>query len=959
MLEVKNLVKIYRPKHGVPVKALDDISLKFPDKGLVFLLGKSGSGKSTLLNVLGGLDRHNSGQILINGKSTKTFRQSHYDSYRNTYVGFIFQEYNILEDFSVGVNIALALQLQGQKPTSERINEILKEVDLEGYGNRKPNELSGGQKQRVAIARALVKNPRIIMADEPTGALDSVTGKQILTTLKKLSRDKLVIVVSHDQEFAQQYADRIITLSDGRIIDDVQRMEAEEVAADELVFTEEGISAPEGYILTQEDMAAIQNYIQKVLSRGGSARIESGKGSAGGFQKTDTAAITHAESGYKLIRSRLPMKYAFKLGASGLKYKKFRLVMTILLSCVAFVFFGVADTLASYNYVDTCTNSLAEPESTINYVNLKVQTAVKEEQDDQLSSMLESLGLGSGLYWSDFAFSPEDIEKLEDATDLDFYPVYTSISADNVYFSVNTDLYEYYPSDDSMYEYMGYFSDNMRLDRFSGYVEVSRDLLEDFGAEVIAGELPTQEDQLAVSEYALYSFQKKGYRDPRTETTTEIHTAEDLLGKTLYLDHCLYTITAVVDTGMDIARYEAMEDMSWEEDFLRLGILSSELQSVSNYSLSGFAMVAPGQISKIAMLKYRTEYYYEEPYTDDDGYYHRGNYYDEKGNYCLGATEDFLGRLITIGHYDAQGNYYPNGYVDSNGGYYLADGSIEYMPEGYYDTNGNFRSDGYFVKDGDGYLIYDRYGDGYWTVKEKYDPNNDEYYMGDFYFDGMGAIIDKLPGGIGGMVEGLIPTDSNSLIISEEPVYGQCIAGMPDSAAGIRKVVELTNREYDQGGNHFLSLELQNPVNTELNMLGGVFTILSKVFVVIGVVFVIFASLLFSNFIAVSISNKKQEIGILRAIGSRSNDVFRIFFSESFIIAMINFAISFAGTVGVCLLINTIFKANTGLLITILNVGIRQFAVLFVLCLALALVASFLPVYKIASKRPIDAIRNR
>jgi len=199
MLQTKNLVKVYKTKKGVSVKALDNVSLAFPDKGMVFLLGRSGSGKSTLLNLLGGLDDYSGGEIVINGVSSKYFRAKHFDSYRNTYVGFIFQEYHVLEELTVGANIALAIELQGRKATNEEINEILKQVDLEGFAKRKPNELSGGQKQRVAIARALVKKPKIIMADEPTGALDSNTGKQILATLKKLSKEKLVIIVSHDR----------------------------------------------------------------------------------------------------------------------------------------------------------------------------------------------------------------------------------------------------------------------------------------------------------------------------------------------------------------------------------------------------------------------------------------------------------------------------------------------------------------------------------------------------------------------------------------------------------------------------------------------------------------------------------------------------------------------------------------------------------------------------------------
>ena len=205
MLEVKHLKRIYRVKKAEPVYALNDISLKFPEKGLVFILGKSGSGKSTLLNVMGGLDVADEGEIIIAGKSSTDFSKGEMDSYRNTYLGFIFQEYNILSDFNVKENIALALQLQHKKATDEEVEKILEQVDLAGYGKRKPNELSGGQKQRVAIARALVKEPKIIFADEPTGALDSNTGKQVFDTLKKLSKDKLVVVVSHDRDFAERY----------------------------------------------------------------------------------------------------------------------------------------------------------------------------------------------------------------------------------------------------------------------------------------------------------------------------------------------------------------------------------------------------------------------------------------------------------------------------------------------------------------------------------------------------------------------------------------------------------------------------------------------------------------------------------------------------------------------------------------------------------------------------------
>ena len=212
MIEIKNIVKTYRPKKGGTVKALDNVSLKFPEKGLVFVLGKSGSGKSTLLNVMGGLDTADSGEIIIKGKSSNDFSTGDFDSYRNTYLGFIFQEYNILEDFNVGANIALALKLQGEKATDDKINEILEEVGLSGYGKRKPNELSGGQKQRVSIARAFLKNPSILVLDEATSALDNVTEMQIQTALEKLSEGRTTLVVAHRLSTVKN-ADEIIVLS--------------------------------------------------------------------------------------------------------------------------------------------------------------------------------------------------------------------------------------------------------------------------------------------------------------------------------------------------------------------------------------------------------------------------------------------------------------------------------------------------------------------------------------------------------------------------------------------------------------------------------------------------------------------------------------------------------------------------------------------------------------------------
>ena len=220
MLEIKNVSKSYKTKSGLTNHVLKKINLKFSNHGLTFILGKSGSGKSTLLNLIGGLDNYDSGEIIINNVSTKKFKNSDFDNYRNNYVGFIFQEFNIIDDYTIYENIILPLKLQNKKIDDEEVDILLKKLGIEELKERKLNELSGGQKQRVAIARALIKNPKIILADEPTGNLDSKNSIEVMNLLKEISKDTLVIVVTHDNDLANKYGDRIIEISDGKIIND-------------------------------------------------------------------------------------------------------------------------------------------------------------------------------------------------------------------------------------------------------------------------------------------------------------------------------------------------------------------------------------------------------------------------------------------------------------------------------------------------------------------------------------------------------------------------------------------------------------------------------------------------------------------------------------------------------------------------------------------------------------------
>lgn len=221
MLKLNNVCKTYVSKSKQRVEALKGVNFELGNTGMVFILGKSGSGKSTLLNLLGGLDSATSGEIVVDGVSMRNFKQADYDGYRNGYVGFVFQEYNLLDDFNVKDNIALALQLSKESNIDDKVTSALNQVELnDQYLTRRVGEMSGGEKQRIAIARCIVKDSKMILADEPTGNLDSETGESIWNILKNLSKSKLVVVVSHDRESADKYADRIIEISDGKVIAD-------------------------------------------------------------------------------------------------------------------------------------------------------------------------------------------------------------------------------------------------------------------------------------------------------------------------------------------------------------------------------------------------------------------------------------------------------------------------------------------------------------------------------------------------------------------------------------------------------------------------------------------------------------------------------------------------------------------------------------------------------------------
>ena len=584
MLEVKNLTKIYSGKGGVSVKALDDVSVVFPETGMVFLLGKSGSGKSTLLNVAGGLDKPDGGEVIVKGKSSKDFSGSDFDSYRNTFIGFVFQEYNILNEFTIEQNIALALQLQSKPNDKKAVADLLEQVDLAGYAKRKPNTLSGGQKQRVAIARALIKEPEIIMADEPTGALDSNTGKQVLDTLKKLSEKKLVIVVSHDREFAEHYGDRIIELKDGKIISDVSKfyntpatLSGKAISEDEAAAQQENVAMiSENTIAIKDAEALTDAEVKKIgeMLRGqkGEVIITADQKDMPGVKRAckinengskesfkDTELIETKEydgSKTKFIKSRLPLGHAIKMGASGLKSKPIRLIFTILLAVAAFVLFGVASTFMLYDPNYSVSEAMKEtnyPAATIgkSYTMVIKSYTVDESGNREFNYDYDN-DITTRFGASELATRSKD--------GLDFAGVFNF--TDSAYDNHDTaelslrvgDSYSSAEIPASVQDY--YYNETIRT---AGFSDCGADYMTRNGFTLIAGAYPTSADEIALPSHLAEPFllQENG----------TLKEASTLIGKKIKisfnaLSNASFTISGIYNVGSIPEKYTALKGTS-------------------------------------------------------------------------------------------------------------------------------------------------------------------------------------------------------------------------------------------------------------------------------------------------------------------------------------------------------------------------------------------------------------
>lgn len=1065
MLSVKHLVKVYKSKGGVEVRALDDVSVDFPETGMVFLLGKSGSGKSTLLNMAGGLDTPDSGEIIVRGRSSKDFTQQDFDSYRNTFVGFIFQEYNILNEFNVEQNIALALQLQGKKNDKAAVDALLEQVDLEGLGRRKPNTLSGGQKQRIAIARALIKEPEIIMADEPTGALDSRTGQQVFETLKKLSATKLVIVVSHDRDFAEKFGDRIIELKDGKILSDTTKEYLAPVANDDNIsyIGDDTVRIKDLSRLSDED---IKEVLTKMRASGGEGIISfnaedvphikeacriSDDGCKECFEDTDTEKIAAERKQYdgkqtKFIKSRLPGKHAMKIGFSGLKTKPIRLLFTILLCVVAFTMFGVLSTMMAFNPGYTMAKALEGS----NYDNIAL---LKEYAYIYRSYEIDAEGNKTLDYedkdgYSKFPtrFGVEELATLNNNSHgLTFagvfdYSTYNKDQNGYVYRSRNGDL--------DFRSSVGVISANdYYTTQLCGFTDCGADVLNRFGFTIIAGAYPTANNQVMLSEYMYEVI--KAYGLNVGGTVQQISSPNDLVGKEISIRDITFEVSGVVQIPGSLSAYDSLKPQAdgskpnrspqEEKEYNKLkeefsDYLSNSFHTVafvsdgfyeankSNFiSSSGSTGVYPNGYGNAYVLPYETIYQYNW----------------ETGEFTLSTEDPFM--------------YGSSVFVDK---------TVRSNPETFllWDMNGNpiaassltLNESQVYVSLYDGsvrevwnVLLFDSLwgeDDNYYSYLQWYLMNVDEArYASDVAYDMMLEIQDKynqrtltnadmpmLFSALNWYLDDYTPRaddanarmtqnrcqkilsavfagdrnnqkwtleiagcyafatkDSygNAYIISEnldqtlrqsdiqnnggvtweseyeplngytEPADAKYDMVLTISANSVEQVKYMM-ADREDGSSYAMTNEIYEATSWMTSMISD----MKLVFLIIGCVVGVFAALMLFNFITVSISAKSKEIGILRAVGARGTDVFKIFFSESGCIAAICFLISSVASYFVCNIINS--ETADVISLKLLEYGVLQIGLILVISLVVSLLATLIPVYLAARKSPVESIRS-
>ncbi len=1011
MLEIINVKKIYKTRAG-SLAALDGLSVNFPDHGMVFVTGKSGSGKTTLLNIVGGLDSFDSGEIVIDGKRFSKFTLGEYSAYRNTVIGFIFQEYNLLPDYTIEKNIKIATELQGQKHDAKKLNDLLEMVDLKGLNKRKPSELSGGQKQRVAIARALIKNPKIIMADEPTGALDQATGIQVMDTLKKLSKEKLVIVVSHDMEMAEKYADRILRLVDGKLVEDVTI--TDDKITSSIIEENESLKIKMGATLDKNETLTLLNAIRdkkKIVAFDSEFVRNKVPTSQVACQTAEDLQSTTTEKDKKkktFVKSKMKLSSSMFLGVRSLNVKPVRLIFTIIFSVLAFAMFGIFDSLSNFDELRAVTNILKSGDyptitASAQYNNNGLSSHIRVNQ-----GVIDNLNNNTGY----------DFRGLYEIDDLNEYGtgralyikepdiINTVPQGKSYYFKVLNDIVEF--SDDEITG-EGKQGDVVDPDGFNMKIVCGEWPSAPIKYEKVVG-LPETERYMeksfydvAISKYTAESIVywlnttpgKNLYKfnDENGEPNIggrKIDSIEKLIGVPIRLQNeRRFFIRAIVDTGEIPARFDSLKELA---PSTATNLLADDLRTYLDAGLFFKVFVPEGYVD--AWREYNnsaaryftntssftingkgltgtqhthTSFYKPDDYVNEDKTSDNIIMFEDERNSNISLAKN----EIIINVRDFQNLY--GAEINDVGQALLAD-ALKVFNEVHYHPYDIIQS--YLKRVKNEFTKYNNRHDNQLSLVKDVLVTQQQQGSGN-----VKKITCKIVGVYFGIDAGAEDNTNSGIYMppygvdyGEHDLYSLMIPTSLMQSLNVYhkqdKFIRMTspastNVENMQAlatifseGTGVKVAWYGNTVLVSLQKNRAMLNQVTEIMLYISIALASFSIFMLFNYIAVSISSKKRSVGILRALGSKSRDIASIFFTESMIISIINGILAcFAAALG-CVLVNTYIQSVMGLSISFAIYGFRQILIIMGISLVTGIIASLTPIIRIVRKKPVNLIRK-